>query len=107
MSEVHEIIWGRREADGTITELSRAPEDDLVDPIMEIPGYAAAVRRGVNISFRSDNKALVAQLRGSEAPDPGPPEPPAAGTGSDASVTTPPPASEPVAEKPRGRAKGG
>lgn len=73
-----EIIWGRREADGTITELARAPEDDHLDPITEIPGYAGAVRRGTNVVFRSDDKVLVPQLRTQESPYPGAPEPPTA-----------------------------
>jgi len=60
---VVQVIFGRKEDDGTITELGRADPGDGVDPVVEIPGYAAAIRRGNNVSFHSNNEALVALLR--------------------------------------------
>jgi hypothetical protein len=58
-----QVIFGRLEDDGSITELGRADPGDYVDPVVEIPGYSAAIRRGNNVSFHSDNEVLVAKLR--------------------------------------------
>src|SRR5712664_1652703 len=63
MDDPIQVIFGRLEEDGTITELGRADPGDGVDPVVEIIGYAAAIRRGNNVSFHSDNEALVAKLR--------------------------------------------
>jgi hypothetical protein len=57
------VIFGRYETDGTIQELGRALLEDGIDPIVEIPGYATALRRGTNVNFHSDNEELVGKLR--------------------------------------------